>query len=1477
MARYALVIGITEYQSSQMSRLPKAASDAEILAQVLEQYGGFEVKRLPARWNAEKNCFEISGNKTVTAAEVGQELRTLLLDRATKNEALIYFAGHGFTFCDTLGQQKGVLATSDCQVEMAGKEVIDYKYGISLASLNDLIQQSDLSSLVMLLDCCHSGYFLESQLVQRTLTAFSTQRDYYLMAACRTFETAKSLKGEPNSYFTGAVLKGLASANAGRNRRVSGDLLFDYISGELKSFVQEPIRMGWGRSITLVTYPQSEIPASEISFDRKNPYLGLSAFESEQEKYFCGREEAVKILITHLTNSRFIPVIGYSGSGKSSLIKAGLLPQLSRDRIPGSSHWPVESFTPGKHPLGKLVDVLARYRDQNQLFVIFIDQFEEVFTLCEDEAERQSFIRLIAEEMNDSGRKSRMIIAIRGDFLIRCTNYPDVLNLINHIPPSTYIVKSLGIEELPEAIEKPAQLHGVKFERGLVSQIAQDVAGQPGALPLLQYALKELWRVCIEKPEFPEPLLTRKGYEDIGGVQGALENRANAIYQSLSEGDRLFVRKLFMELVQLGEGTEVTRRRVDWGRVKDIADSAEQLDRVIGLLAGAQQRLIIVDENTVEVAHEALLCQWKLVSGWIEEDLENIRISRRLETACREWKESYGKSDEALLTGARLAEVEEWEKRVLPNLTGDDREFLRKSVGRRDRQIQEKVEQERQLRELAEANAKVEAARAEEEIAKTIAQTERAREAQKRADAEAENSKNQSARADAESEKVRVQKQRTRLAIASLITMTGLTILAGTAAINAERGQILALSQASEAKFTLNRNSLDPLVEALKAATRLKQIGWVPGNKEVREQVMETLTQAVYWVRERDRIQAHNTVVQSVSFSPDGTMLASASFDKTVKLWKIEENQKKSIVLQEKSQHGDTVFSVTFSPDSKIIATASFDKTVKLWNQDGTLKYTLPHDDLVYSVTFISNDMIATGDKSGKVTFWNSTNGQQIGKPFKPHQKTVFDLKFNKQGNILATASIDGTVKLWKLTPKLLQNPIILKHGTKVDSVSFSPDGQMIATASQDKIVKFWKLNGTPLSNLTIKGESGFTTVSFSPHQQINKKTIATANLDGKVELWEQNEKETKKIETLSGHTGRVKSISFNKKGDILASASGDTTVRLWQVKLPLVTPLKADSQKVFYVSFSPDGQKFASAGQDSKIQIWDKNGNWQQSLIGHTQQVNSVEFSPPNGDKIASSSRDDTVKLWTWQGKQYQLEKTIPRQSPLESSSSVNFNPNANNPLLAFADSQGIVKLLNLDGSENKFTAHKKAAIWTVIFSPNGDYIATASEDYRGKIWDLKGKQKATLEGHDAAVLDISFHPQKNLIATASEDKTVKLWNLNGKLLKNIIGHSEQVTSVRFSPDCSTIATASDDRTIKLWNLDGTLITTLKGHSGAVNSISYNPKNSTILISGSSDGTIIIWRELENLTLEGLLERGCKHLHGYLQTNPQAPPNICK
>ncbi|MDZ8051247.1 MAG: caspase family protein [Aulosira sp. ZfuVER01] len=1108
MARYALVIGIGEYQSPSLPRLSKTTNDAEAVAQLLEKYGDFQsVQRLPQRWNKDKNGYEIAASK-LTGAQIGQELRTFLLEQATKNEALIYFSGHGFTISDNLGQQKGYLATSDCQIEVANNQIVEQKYAIPLDSLNELIRDSQLSSLVMLLDCCHSGYFLERQLVERTLTTFSSQKDYYLITACRGFELAGVIKSEEYSIFTGAVIKGLAPENASSSQRISGDRLFDFVSNELKGSVQEPIRMGWGRSITLVTYPRSDIPTEETSaFNRENPYRGLYAFELEQAQYFCGREQAVRTLIARLAESRFLAVIGYSGSGKSSLVKAGLLPQLKSARLPGSSQWEIASFTPGENPLGKLVEVLTQQQQQNKLYLLFIDQFEEIFTLCQDEAERKAFIKLVVEEVKTNERQTRIILTIRGDFLNRCADYLEIADLINSVPPTSFIVTPMSFTDLEEAIEKPANLHGVTFENSLVSQIAADVINRPGALPILQYALKELWRVCIEKPEFPEPLLTHKGYEEIGGVKGALDKRATILYQSLTSLDQAFVRRLFMELVQLGEAGEVTRRRASWERLEAVADSQPQMQRVVGLLAGSQQRLIITDANTVEVAHEALLSEWKLLNSWIAENQENIRLSRSLDEDCHEWQQRFNKSDDALLTGAKLAIIAEWVERTQPRLTPQEAEFLDKSLAKKDREIQSQLDQERLLRELAEY---------------------RQQEAETRAKAEAE--KTQEAR-----NRVHAEKQKNwwlSLVVAGLLVVTVLAIGLKQQAEQREKAVVEVLIAKPQQLFTVHYQ-LEALIESVKALKKLKEIG---GKQQY---ALTSLQSIIYQSQERNRLAGHTDRVNDVSISPDGKMIASASADQTVRLWTREGKQ-----FTEPLQHNYPVWTVSFSHDGKLIATGDGDGVIRIWNsKDGSLKTTIPQKDLkkdnrsVLKLSFSHDDKtIAAANFDNDVRIWRVADAQLIHKL--PHGAIVQGVSFNKNSQKIASAGEDKRIKVWNLANKKIINDLA-KHKDTVYGVSFSPDDTMLASASKDKSVKIWNVTNGKLIRDFLHKDTVYG-VSFSP----DSKMVAAASKDKTVSIWSIPDN---KILWQFWHNDTVNSVYFSPKEQIIVSAD-NKLVRIWSV-----------------------------------------------------------------------------------------------------------------------------------------------------------------------------------------------------------------------------------------------------------------------------------------------------------------------------------------
>ena len=354
MTRYALVIGIGNYEKISPN-LPKAATDAEAVAQLLEKQGNFqEVQRLPKRWIKDEKRWEVAQDKKLTGKDLGEALKIFLQEKAKHKDALIYFAGHGLEIPNWNGKKKGYLATSDCTSE--GRN------GILLDDLNELIGESELSNLVVLLDCCHAGYALERKQLDDSLIAFGKKTDYYLITACRPFE--KALEAIEHGVFTGAVLKGLGAENADEDGRVSGDRLFDFITSELKGSSQEPIRMGWGRSITLVQYPSKH---REKVVNEKCPYQGLRYFEEEQKDFFFGREKVIQLLWQKLGQGNFVPIIGASGSGKSSVVRAGLIPKLKEN----GWEFLAEPILPGVEPLAELKRAFNGWFERSQLPEIY--------------------------------------------------------------------------------------------------------------------------------------------------------------------------------------------------------------------------------------------------------------------------------------------------------------------------------------------------------------------------------------------------------------------------------------------------------------------------------------------------------------------------------------------------------------------------------------------------------------------------------------------------------------------------------------------------------------------------------------------------------------------------------------------------------------------------------------------------------------------------------------------------------------------------------------------------------------------------------------------------------------------------------------------------------------------------------------------------------------------------------------------------
>ena len=1152
MSRDALVVGINTYE--RLKSLEAPSRDAEAMAQLLEKYGEFKVTRLPAVKDKLNNTTRVGQKTKVTLTQLEEAIIQLFKPEGKHipDTALLYFSGHGLR--KNKGIQEGFLATNDVNPEVGN-------WGVRLKWLRELLQESPVRQQIIWLDCCHSGELLNFD--QADPGERGKGRDLCFIAASREFEVAYEEINSTHSVLTTALLKGLEPK---QEQWVSNYTLVDFLNQERHTFPQRPIFTNCGAPIDLTR--RWNAPVKETTVVSKQaicPYKGLTYFDCNEEdpKYFYGRTALTDQLLEKVRQGNFLAVLGASGSGKSSVIRAGLIHQLKLgQRISGSDEWRICILRPSEHPFQRLVEALPEpglseadraieltkiqqlmgagateglgnliSAAQTSRVVLLVDQFEETFTLCKNPTEQLRFFECLLGALERANNKLCLVIAMRADFFGKCAEQ-EYAGLASKIQEHLVTVTPMNQEDLEQAITEPAKKVGLEVEQELVDQMIADVDGSPGSLPLLQYTLTELWRQRTEER------LTLSAYTRLGGVKRTLQKRADEVYESLATEEQQTAKRIFLELTQLGEGTEDTRRQVLQWDLVNPQQSAELVDRVIQKLADAKLVVTstLIEKGSksgqaavVDVAHEALIRYWSRLRQWLNENREAIRIERRIEAAVQEW-ESQGKPEETayLLQGGKLSEAQSYLDNYshLGLLSSLAQDYIQVSKVASDRLRQE--EEERRQLEL-EAAQKL----AEESEARRQAEEKRRKAAQARIWVTRVSTLLVSTAAIFSFVQWRLAQKQSNLLQFQVLndyateSSESSKALAPDSKPDALVGSLIAYLEAGKQLKKIEQLDItDPVIafpnwmrdrtDAFKQEGRAHKAELdIPNpseNGDTKIEFLANLRQIVY------RTKEHNTAVNGISSSSDNQSLIT-----TLK------------------GHKNNVNHVSFSRDGKTIISASDDGTVKLWGRDGTLKTSIKDNAPIAGASLSQDGQFIATASGNNVNLWR-LDGTLI-KTLKGHTDGVLDVSFSPDGQMIASASNDKTVKLWNRNGTLINT--LEGHTDPVIRVSFSPDNQMIASASNDKTVKLWKRDGTLID--TFEGHTdGVLDVSFSP----DNKMIASASLDNTVRLWRLD---GTLISILKGHTFRVIKVSFSPDGDgdrkTIATASKDRTIKLWQTK----------------------------------------------------------------------------------------------------------------------------------------------------------------------------------------------------------------------------------------------------------------------------------------------------------------------------------------
>ncbi|MBE9036092.1 nSTAND1 domain-containing NTPase [aff. Roholtiella sp. LEGE 12411] len=1191
------------------------------------------------------------------------------------------------------------------------------------------------------------------------------------------------------------------------------------------------------------------------------PYRGLFPFREADAQFFFGRDIFTQKLVDTVQKQSLVAVIGASGSGKSSVVFAGLIPNLRQQ-----GNWLIESFRPKTHPVDELAAVIVRLREpdkgktqqdidagklarglrsqqvaahtvlsrilsenEDKRLLLVVDQFEELYASCSDVKERQLFLNQLLEAA-ELVQNFTLLLTLRADFLgyaLSDRRFADALqNADLKLAP-------MNQQELQQAIAQPANKQEVRLEEGLAERILNAVADSPGNLPLLEFTLTQLWAKQQNRQ------MTHAAYEAIGGVEKSLANHAEAEFDKFKPEEQQQAQQIFVQLVRPGEGTEDTRRLAtrnevgdnNWDLVKRLADARlvvtgldEKLHPQGDGVFGHREWSMGHGEETVEIVHETLIREWGRLYGWMESDRSFRTWQELLRSRMRQW-ENAGKDEGPLLRGVPLGQAENWLKLRQEELSQAEQDFIQQSLALRDRDRKQK-ERRRKLTLFGLTGGFV---------------------------------------------------------VVSMLAMVAFW-LRWTAEV--EASGVTALRN-----FESGAGEIEALVSAMEAGQEVKKM--VFWNSQCLQDCPATspllaLQKILDNIHQTNQINTYQRGINSIRFlkkEKQEEVIVAGGENGTV-TWRNFQGKE----LKKPKLHNNSIKSIDFSEDQTILATGATNGWVKLWNVSTQQS---PH--LITSM------------------YHKCVNGQQLGEYDRPKEGdkcSVNNVRFLPKSNLLATTGDDGKVKLWRFTGE----PILTidAHQGSIKSLNPNPDNiQQFATAGEDGLAKLWDIKGTELA--TFKGHecsvkdtkkcsvnsvwfypkkkqvatagddgtvrlwnlAGEELAKFEAHQEgvetvriRNDGLIATSGSNGKVRLW-NNFKATLQAEFL-GHQGSVVSIRFNEQGDTLATAGKeDGTVRLWAIsgkslikpKNPLIK-LEGHEKAVASVRFNPEGNLLVTASDDDYIRLWDLKGKLIRQFKAGQGGVNTVRFSPDKAKNlIVTGGEDGTIKLWTRTGESLKPQK--PFEGHSQAIRSINFHPQEDK--LVTAGDDGMAKVWDLKGNKLKEFLHE-GKLETARFSPDGKLLATVGEKGTALLWDISSKESKKLIGHKGYVNTVGFSPKENKLATSGDDGTVRLWDYAGKQLKEFKTYEGRVTQISFSRDGKLLATSSANYTTKLWNLSGQQVAEFRGHQGFVRSADFSP-NGKFLATASKDKTVIVWRMRG---LDELLIEGCDRLKDYLVTNPE-------